>query len=419
MWSVARREFIERVRSRWFVVATVLVPVLMVLLFAVPFLSIRGGTSEREIVVVDATERGLGPGLRDRLGTVNSPSVSVEVVPASHDQLGGLVDSLDILVSANLLHAYLIANDELLERGVLQYRSTAALPDASARLIAEFVRAELVAAELSRVTDDARLVLLARRALSLEAVELDDWQRSDGAGAEVLVLVYAVFFALYFAILIHGISVMGAVVEEKTSRVVEILLSSIGPSDLLAGKIIGVGSVGLLQLFIWAAAGKLLFAGPGWLAPTPATAGSLSLAGLSLGTELLFVVYFLLGYFLYAGLFATVAAISNSESDARQAQLPVVVILMVPALLLPAVVSDPHGSLATWLSIIPFSAPMMMPVRMVLGSVETSQVTVSILLTGAAVILAAWLAGRIYRVSVLAQGRRLRVRELINWIRTT
>lgn len=366
---------------------------------------------------MDATERGLGPGLRDRLGTVNS--LSVEVVPASHDQLGGLVDSLDILVSAHLLHAYLIANDELFERGVLQYRSTAP-PGASARLIAEFVRAELVSAELSRVTDDAKLVLLARRALSLEAVELDDWQRSDGAGVEVLVLVYAVFFALYFAILIHGISVMGAVVEEKTSRVVEILLSSIGPSDLLAGKIIGVGSVGLLQLVIWAAAGKLLFAGPGWLAPTPATAGGgLSLAGLSLGTELLFVVYFLLGYFLYAGLFATVAAISNSESDARQAQLPVVVILMVPALLLPAVVSDPHGSLATWLSIIPFSAPMMMPVRMVLGSVETSQVTVSILVTGAAVVLAAWLAGRIYRVSVLAQGRRLRMRQLINWIRTT
>lgn len=417
MWTVARREFIERVRSRWFVVATVLVPVLMVLLFAVPFLSVRGGTSEREIVVVDATERGLGPGLQDRLGTVNS--LSVEVVLASHDQLAGLVDSLDILVSAHLLHAYLIANDELFERGVLQYRSTTP-PDAAARLIAEFVRAALVAAELSRVSDDAELVLLARRALSLEAVELDDWQRSEGAGAEVLVLVYAVFFALYFAILIHGISVMGAVVEEKTSRVVEILLSSIGPSDLLAGKIIGVGSVGLLQLGIWAAAAKLLFAGPGWLAPTAATVGGgLSLAGLSLGTELLFVVYFLLGYFLYAGLFATVAAISNSESDARQAQLPVVVILMVPALLLPAVVSDPHSSLATWLSIIPFSAPMMMPVRMVVGSVETSQVTVSILVTGAAVILAAWLAGRIYRVSVLAQGRRLRMRELINCIRTT
>ncbi len=178
--------------------------------------------------------------------------------------------------------------------------------------------------------------------------------------------------------------------------------------------------MGLLQLVIWAAAGTLLLAGPGWLAPTAATAnGGLSLAGLSLGTELLFVVYFLLGYFLYAGLFAAVAAISNSKSDARQAQPPVVVILMVPPLLLPAVVSDPHSSLATGLSIIPFSAPMMMPVRIVLESVETSQVAVSILVTGTAVILAAWLAGRIYRVSVLAQGRRLRMRELINWVRTT
>src|SRR6185436_8890957 len=174
-------------------------------------------------------------------------------------------------------------------------------------------------------------------------------------------LAYAMWFVLYLSIIVYGVTVMGAVVEEKTSRVIEILASSVRPFQLLAGKIVGVGAVGLFQLLIWGICATFLLNHQKevmHLLRLPMTSETPSFPHMSLVTAAVFLGYFILGYFLYAAMFAAVASTSSSEAEARQAQTPVVMLLVVPSVLMVGILNDPNGSLAHTLGLVPFFSPV-------------------------------------------------------------
>jgi ABC-2 type transport system permease protein len=229
------------------------------------------------------------------------------------------------------------------------------------------------------------------------------------------------WFVLYIAIMIYGVSVMGSVVEEKTSRVIELLVSSVRPVQLLSGKILGVGAVGLFQLVIWGLSGAFLIEHQKHLAKLFHLTGDLASFGVphvSLLTGSLFLLYFLLGYFLYAALFAAIASTSNSEAEARQAQTPVIMLLVVPTVMMPGILNDPNGSLAHVMGLVPFFSPIVMPVRWAAAPIPVSELLASVAILAATVIAVAWLAGRIYRVGILMYGKRPSLREVLRWART-
>jgi ABC-2 type transport system permease protein len=212
-------------------------------------------------------------------------------------------------------------------------------------------------------------------------------------------------------ILLYGVTVMRSVLEEKSSRIVEILLSSTSSTRLMAGKILGVGCVGLIQYLIWIAFGV-------GLSTLGATYLNLEqvVRAIPLSTFFYFLLFYLLGYFLYATLYAGLGAACTTEQDAQHLQFPIIIMLVLPLMLVGAIVKNPDGGLATTLSLIPFFSPMLMFLRINVATPSGAQILASILLMIGTIMVMIWLVGRIFRVGLLMYGKRPTLPELIRWV---
>jgi ABC-2 type transport system permease protein len=285
------------------------------------------------------------------------------------------------------------------------------------------VREIVLVERLNRVGVDPELVARATIPVSLTTVSIRGGKVTEDSGEARFFLAYLLWFILYIAILLYGVQVLGSVVEEKTSRIVEVLVSSLRPFELLAGKIVGVGSVGLFQFLIWGVSAKIMIdqreAIAGMVGVDLAgSGGGFSMPEVPVSTIVIFLVYFVLGYFLYASMFAAVAAMSNTEAEARQGQTPVVMLLVIPTMLMLSILQQPDGGIAIALSLIPFCSPIAMPVRWAAAEVPLDQVAMSIGFLVLGLLLITWLAARIYRVGILMHGKRPNIRELVRWVRT-
>jgi ABC-2 type transport system permease protein len=222
-------------------------------------------------------------------------------------------------------------------------------------------------------------------------------------------------------ILIYSVAVMRATIEEKTSRIVEVIISSMEPWHLLLGKIIGVGGVSLTQMAIWIAAGVLAAAAgiPTLMTARPDLTGLVDLQAAlpSLGMLALFVGFFLGGFFMFSGIYAAVGAMVSTDEEANQVQFPVVMLLVGPVMVLTPVIQDPSSPWATVASLFPLFSPILMWGRVVAGGAPAWQVALSFVLMALAVVAIAWIAGRVYRVGILMTGKRPTLPELWRWVR--
>lgn len=242
-----------------------------------------------------------------------------------------------------------------------------------------------------------------------------------GAGDPDFFVAYIGAFFLYIVILMYSVAVMRATLEEKTSRIVEVIVSSMKPWHLMLGKILGVGAVSLTQLAIWLLSSALLgTAGiPAMLAARPELVelGQIRDALPGIGLVLLFVGFFLFGFFMYSGLYACVGAMCNTDQEAQQAQAPVVVFVVAPILMLIPVIESPMAAWSTGLSLFPLFSPILMWARVSGGGIPAWQVALSFVLMALAVLAIAWLAGRIYKTGILMTGKRPTLPELWRWVK--
>jgi ABC-2 type transport system permease protein len=239
-----------------------------------------------------------------------------------------------------------------------------------------------------------------------------------GSGQISILIAISIAMLLYVTIFIYGQNVLRGVIEEKQTRVAEIVVSSVKPTVLLAGKVLGVGAVGLTQVVIWLIAG---FAMATYrirlLSMMGIDAAPIQFPSISFGLVVLLVVFFLLGYTFYAALFAAVGAMVNSEQEAQQAQLPIVMLLIISIMFLQPVLNAPDGKLANLLTWLPFSSPIVMPLRMSAVSVSAWEVAASIFALAAGCYIAVWIAARIYRTGLLMYGKRPTMFEVARWVR--
>jgi ABC-2 type transport system permease protein len=228
-------------------------------------------------------------------------------------------------------------------------------------------------------------------------------------------------FFLYMVILMYAVAVMRATLEEKTSRIVEVIVSSMKPWHLMLGKILGVGAVSLTQLSIWLITGAVLGTSglPAMLAANPEMTDLERIRDALPGPGFvaLFLVFFLLGFFMYSGLYACVGAMCNTHEEAQHAQAPLVVFLVGPVLMLVPVIQSPASATATSLSLFPLFSPILMWARVASGGAPAWQVALSMLLMTLAVVAIAWVAGRIYSVGILMTGKRPTLPELWRWLK--
>jgi len=406
--AVIRREYLQRVRSKWFIISTIAMPVLMAGLFIGPaLLAGRAQDRDHRLTVVDET--GV---LYERLAfRLEGSGWTVTAAPPSPDttelhrqvvtgEIGGFLVLDDRTLASGEATFYAEDQPGGLDRLTLRTSiSRAALEEALERDGVD-VQAMLEGGELSvEVLGDE----------TTRANEPDFWVGYIGA------------FFLYMVILMYAVAVMRSTLEEKTSRIVEVIVSSMKPWHLMLGKILGVGAVSLTQLSIWLLSGALLATAgvPALVAARPQLTDLAQLQGAlpGVGFVALFFAFFLLGFFMYSGLYACVGAMCNTDQEAQQAQAPLVLFLVVPMIMLMPVIQNPMSTLSTSLSLFPLFSPVLMWARVASGGVPAWQVTLSLVLMALSMLGIAWVAGRIYSVGILMTGKRPTLPELWRWVR--
>ena len=409
---IARREFLERVRTVWFVIVTVLGPVAMVAILVVPaWLTARAASERATIQVVDRSGHNLFPGLVQNAVLVGA-NFDLHSVSPDTDKARLLARIRD-----EKINGFLEIPPDVLTGGVATYRGDNAT-NLSVRLYLNLALSR-AAAEVRAGDAGISPETFAPLNTPVAVVAQSDTGRGETSSAETSLLAgYTVMFVLYMSILLYAVNVMRSVVQEKTSRVVEIMVSAVKPRALMLGKVIGVGSVGLVQLGVWCVIALVLVRFRGEvLGLFGISASRVEMPPLDAADIAVILAYFALGYFFYAALYAAIGAMVNSEQEAQQLQTPVVLLLIIPVLCVQLVANDPRGGATEVLTLIPFSSPILMPMRYLLGGATWGEIGLSLAILFACTGAAVALAGRIYRIGILMYGKRPSLRELSRWLR--
>ncbi len=425
MYLIARREYLERIRTRAFVVMTILVPLLMVGFTVVPTMLASRPSGTRHIAVV-ASDIATARLIQQKIEGVHpldadEEEESKKQEPAQERKTSRPAYKVDLDTDTSVSHLSaltLVVKQQQLD-GIIWAPADAL----SARKIRYIARDTAILVEKSQIQDaidEARQEMVLKKKGMSEAeiqdfnspVKLEVQGASGGAPrnerASMLSLLLLIMI-LYVSVLLYGVNVMNAVLEEKTSRVMEVMLASASPRDLMAGKILGVGAVGLTQIGIWVLAG-ILFSGG-------LAAGAALRNFISLSAIVFFAVFFVLGYGLYSTLYAAIGALVNSQQEGQQLQQLVALPLALSIVVILSVIQSPNSATAVAVSIFPLTAPLMMFARIALGTPPWWQIAVCIALLLATIYGVVLICGRIYRVGILMYGKRPTLPEIMKWLK--
>ncbi len=421
LWAIIKREYVERVRTRWFIIATVFGPVFFGSLIILPAYMARKGKASTEFtnaIILDATKAGIGQKVADAMSFGRLPgSAAPNVRVVAPSELTQAESTSTHLVMNKQASGYLVLTDQTLKGEELHYAGRNATSITDMERLRSTVKEALLAERLvGEGVRPERLKQLTFMPLRLNAERITDKGRG---GSATVSIVFAVVVAtlLYMSIVLYGQNVLRGVLEEKTTRVAEVVVSSVPSETLLAGKVLGVGAVGLTQQIIWVVTSVIMFKlrSP-ILARLGVTSVPFELPEISIGLALLLLLFFLLGFTFYASLYAAVGSSVNSEQEAQQAVLPLMILLVATVVFINPILLNPTGRMATVMSILPFSAPIIMPLRLALGSVPWYELTGSLLSLALSCVVAVWVAARIYRVGLLMYGKRPTLKEMGRWV---
>ncbi len=431
---IIQREFNERVRKKSFIISTILMPVLMIALMVAPALIMEYSKGEQKSIAVIDPSGLVAPHLEsgEELRFETTDLGLDEARRQLTDRFGVLVIGADILRNPNDVRLY--ANSS----------SSIAVESNITSQIEKILEAEKLKAydidNLQQILDEVKTTV------TLQTFRNDKSQEEDTQAQSSVVATaagYILGFVLYMFLMIYGSMVMQSVIEEKNNRVLEVIVSSVRPFDLMMGKILGVAAVAVVQILIWG----VLIVGVGsfvlpQLMPAEAMAGvealrqgapdAAAMSGMDpemlqamaamtdLGYILKIFVCLLLfvfgGYLLYSAMFAAVGSAVDNVQDASQLQMPVTLPIILALLMMLAVIKDPNSQLAFWFSIIPFTSPVVMMAR-IPYDIPLWEIILSLVLLYASFVAMVWFAAKIYRVGIFMYGKKPTLKELLKWVR--
>lgn len=433
---IAAREFNERVRKKTFIITTILMPVFFVAMIAfVMWMSTRQSDEIRNIIVVD-NSGVVAPKLVDE-GVIKyrNSDKSLDEIRAEEEQN----DVFGILV---------IGNDIMTNPGNVQLytyeASTITIEDAIAKQISSIVEDEKLKAynidNLSTIMEEVKTPV------TIQTKEITaDGETKDSSSVLSMIAAYLFGFLIYMFVFMYGNMVLQGVIEEKSNKVLEVMVSSVKPFQLMMGKIIGIASVAITQLVIWVVfiavvggaainyfAGDMLDAAAAMNAAGGAGAMPVDMSNMNLDQVALFsrltdvryistmvlsfVVYFIGGYLLYAAMFAAVGSAVDNEKDTQNLQLPITIPLILAIFVMIRAMQDPHSQMVFWFSMIPFTSPVVMMARIPYG-VPGWELALSIGILFLTFFAMVWLAGKIYRVGIFMYGKKPTFKEMFKWIK--
>jgi ABC-2 type transport system permease protein len=432
---VVKREYLQRAKTKAFWITTLVLPLFVVALSVLPALLLSKSKANQRIVVVDETGR-LGADLVAKLNAASSGKPKAPEKEAKKGRGRNDDQMASFQATAEPPAADRTAQRAALDRQVLDKTIDAwvwIVPgvfedkpvEYHARSVSNVFTQESLRDELSAIVRQARFRQAGIDPERVEAlsqsVKLDPRKVSEkGSRAEgslgAAALAVVMFFMLYISIIMWGQQVMQGVLEEKSSRVIEVVLSALTPFELMLGKLLGICLLGLTQLGIWLGT-LLVVTAPGVVATMAFLPPDVSLPTLSPVILINFVLLFILGFLAYATLYAAIGASFNNIQEAQQAAGIAVIFVVAPMMVMYPVINDPSSRMATVLSLIPMFTPLLMPLRIAIDMPPVWQLALAYALTIGFVLGMMWICAKIYRVGILMYGKKPTFQEIWKWMR--
>ena len=398
---------------------TLLTPLFMIGIFVVPTLLAYNNEEQSSVVIIDDNNFS-------ELEFVSTKSIKYIELEESHfeQNKSSLIDAFDFV-----LHIPKVDSLPQIENSIEVYSENQMSLSIKLNIENEIDK-QLTNIYLVKNGIDLDKIKNSESKTSLKTFVMDDEGQNTAGNSEASFGIGLVGgFLIYIFIFMYGTMVMRSVIEEKTNRIVEIIISSVRPFELMFGKIISVALVGLSQFVMWIILGSVFLLIANGLLSTVVDITNLSanegvvsemnasLMALPIKTLLItFLIYFLGGYLLYGSLFAAIGSASDQETDSQQFIVPITIPLILSFILVQVIIDNPHSGLAYWLSMIPFTSPIIMIARIPFG-VPIHELILSITLLILGFLFTTWLAGKIYRVGILMYGKKISYKELWKWIK--
>ncbi len=437
---ILQQEYLKRVRKKSFIVLTLLVPLLFVGMFAlVIFLSMKDDKQERTIAVFDESSLFL-------------EELEQEGYTKYHFVPREEYEKLRTTLKESQFYALLFIPENIYSNNVAQIVSEKQLPIELTEQISRRLSRIIENDKRQKIIDEAGIPDLddrldaTRTSIKINTLKISETgEERKSSSTLAFITSYAMGFIIYFFVFMYGAMVMRSVMEEKKNRIVEVIISSVKPYQLMAGKIIGTALVGLTQVAIWIVVGVILLGisqsfftpdsaqqmGQSLMENNPSVNSEIAQAAAgNQVTEIIelignlnipliifaFVFYFLAGYLMYSSLLGAVGAAVDNDEDSQQMVLPITFPLILAIMLLMPISRNPEGPIAFWASIIPFTSPVAMLARVPYG-VPTWELILSMTLLLLGTVGAIWVAAKIYKTGLLMYGKKVNLKELIKWLR--
>ena len=419
----ARREYLETVRKKSFIVMTILLPAMMFGFTVLPSMVASKRSNETQRIVIATSDPQFANDVRYRF---TKPSTD-DKAPGKRQATERSTRTFDVQVDTNVspeeeavltarvssheLDGYLWAPPEALADRKISYRSRASSDFETQGALSSAVREALLRQSFRKhgvAPDEISDVL---KPVNIDSKKIENGKVTDSSGIALFFTALLLMILLYVTILMYSMSVMRSVLEEKNSRIFEVLLSTATAKELMAGKILGAAGVGLTQIGIWT------------LVTVPLAAQSISMfgenihLGLSISSMIFFGAFFVLGFLLYSALGAALGSAVNSEQEAQQFQFVIMMPLIISAIFLTPVIQQPHSNLAVVLSLIPFCTPLIMFTRILVETPPAWQIALSVVLLIGTIYAMLSICSRIYRVGILMYGKRPTLPEIVKWMK--
>jgi ABC-2 type transport system permease protein len=395
------------------VIGTILGPLILGAMMIIPVFAMRSSGKLLRVAVLDDTG-ALGQAVEDALRAARfDDKPRFDVQPAGGDPPGTREAALKKAVLEGRLDGYLELPADAVEKGTASYFGRNVSNRLDLRTMERALSDVIVGVRLAGAGLDPAKVKDLTRELDLRTIRLSESGEREDRGAAFIFAVILLMI-LYTSILMWGQIVMTSVIEEKTSRVVEVMASGVSSTTLLAGKLLGVGGAGLTQFLVWSLSllgASLAMAGP------LAGASPFTMPEITPLMLVSFVLFFLLGFFFYAALYASIGAAVNTVQEAQNLVFPVIMPIIVGMVSFPAAIEAPDGLLSVTLSMIPGISPLIMFLRIVVLTPPVWQVALSIGLLALGILGVLWVSARIYRVGILMYGKKPTFPELMKWVR--
>jgi ABC-2 type transport system permease protein len=409
IFLIAKREYLEQVRGKAFKITTIMIPLVFAGLIAL--LSFSGrylGAGKR--MTVAATDPALAASVRDQLAANKDTRMNVNVVaPATESDREGLVSQ----VGRNELDGFLWLQSSPERRVKATYESRPSGDFSIQEKLDSAVNdALLKQGMLSRGVSATDAGAIMKR-IDVSTIQISNGKEVATSPMATFLVAEVMAFLLTFTLVMYGMNVGRSVIQEKTSRIFEVMLSTVKASDLLAGKLIGIGAVGLTQIGIWAGAG-LLFTGSALA--TQIMAGGFKVE-VSVAEVVLFCIYYILGYALYSTMFAGLASTCDTEQELQQYTPLAIVPVWLSFGMLLFIVNNPHSVWTILVSIFPLCAPITMVFSIAAEFPPIWEIALSLGLMVLSVLGMLWFSSRIYRIGILMYGKRATLPEMIRWMR--